>query len=540
MTTPVRRAAAVIAGVRDVPTETDSWDRRFRRIGVFLQVLSPPAMALFALYLAIRRARHSETPTVLAANTDRNRRILSMCPSFHRYVPTPWLPVRHGNALFPRLIPSFSHPPTPPPYLSSVQSGHVQTIYCGLMREYPNVAFDRVFVQMSDGGVLALDVVDAEGRRGRLRAAALRCGARLQDSFPASRLVAELHGEEKADEGEGGAGGAGGAGGGGGGKGGGSVGVDGVRVREDGDGDEDEDEGVWLERSHPTLVILHGLSGGSHERYVQHSVREALRQGFSVVVQNARGCGGSRLVTARTFSAAFTDDPKAVFSTVGSWYGPAKGDGGEAGASRQQKPPVYGMGFSLGAGILSKYVCEAGEHTPLRAAVACCASFDLLLSSQTMDANQFPIIGGWTHVLTNGLHRWVARHTDVLHEATWLDRARLARARTIREFDASAIVPQFGYESVDHYYRDGSTAHRLQAEVRIPFLALNAEDDPICDARGIPRDAPARNENLLFVLTREGGHVAWATGWTPWTGASWGEIAAVEFIRAVHDLDTQE
>ena len=50
-------------------------------------------------------------------------------------------------------------------------------------------------------------------------------------------------------------------------------------------------------------------------------------------------------------------------------------------------------------------------------------------------------------------------------------------SRTIRQFDKSFIVPQFGYQSVEEYYKDASLVGNLK-HIKVPVLAINADDDP--------------------------------------------------------------
>jgi hypothetical protein len=74
-----------------------------------------------------------------------------------------------------------------------------------------------------------------------------------------------------------------------------------------------------------------------------------------------------------------------------------------------------------------------------------------------------------------------------------------AAPSTVREFDAATIVPMFGYRDVMHYYRDASSG-RLLGDVGIPFLMLNALDDPVCAASGIPVDTVLGNSNVRRIL----------------------------------------
>ncbi|RYG43407.1 hypothetical protein EON68_00470, partial [archaeon] len=259
------------------------------------------------------------------------------------------------------------------------------------------------------------------------------------------------------------------------------------------------------------------LTGGSQEAYIQHMIRAAwTRLGVACVVMNARGCSTSTLHTARCFSAAWTEDVRACVAYVRSVVG--------------DEVPLFAVGYSLGAGVLAKFVAEEAEQCRLTAAVACCASYDMRKSTHLLESG----VSMWTYnrVLAAALRRFVSRHYHhFTHSDLQLDWARIAEARTVRQFDTATIVPMFGYENVWDYYHDASSG-RLLHQVRVPLLMLNAEDDPICDTAGVPLDVVRSNENLVSVITKEGGHVSWCQGWFPGT-ASWDNDAVCEFIAAL-------
>ena len=79
---------------------------------------------------------------------------------------------------------------------------------------------------------------------------------------------------------------------------------------------------------------------------------------------------------------------------------------------------------------------------------------------------------------------------------------------------------------------DASTYARIGA-ITTPTLILNAADDPICSADGVAAAAPAisRNPHVIAVVTRHGGHVAWAQGWGR-PARSWDHDAVVEDVGA--------
>ena len=268
----------------------------------------------------------------------------------------------------------------------------------------------------------------------------------------------------------------------------------------------------------PILLILHGLTGGSDNEYVRWmTIYATAKLNLSCVVVHARGCGRSQLTSARSFCAAHTDDlrnsVKYVRSVVGS------------------TTPIFAVGYSLGAGILTKYLGEESSNCLLNGAIVCCASFDMLLSTAKMEQ--------WLHTrtynrrLTNNLIRYIRRHEHHFLEKTSSSQLNLDhayRARTIRDFDTRVIVPQYGFRDVEHYYREASS-HQWLKHIHIPTLILSAMDDPICPIDGLPIDDILRNPSIIAIKTLEGGHVSYLEGWWP-RQYSYDNRVVIEYIRA--------
>lgn len=91
--------------------------------------------------------------------------------------------------------------------------------------------------------------------------------------------------------------------------------------------------------SKPMLIVLHGLSGGSHEIYLRHAILPLVESGkWEICVVNSRGCANSAVTSGLFFNARATWDIRQVVK----W-------------ARQKFPnrPLFGVGFSLGANILT-------------------------------------------------------------------------------------------------------------------------------------------------------------------------------------------
>lgn len=89
----------------------------------------------------------------------------------------------------------------------------------------------------------------------------------------------------------------------------------------------------------PMLIILHGLSGGSHEIYLRHAIQPLVESGkWEICVVNSRGCARSKITTGILYNARATWDVRQVVQ----W-------------ARKTFPnrPLYGLGFSLGANMLT-------------------------------------------------------------------------------------------------------------------------------------------------------------------------------------------
>ena len=118
------------------------------------------------------------------------------------------------------------------------------------------------------------------------------------------------------------------------------------------------------------------------------------------------------------------------------------------------------------------------------------------------------------------------------------------RTRTINDFDEATVVPFFGFDGLDDYYRCSSLGHLGKlARAAVPLLALHAADDPIIDSASFRDHLPAitvadgsagRPSHLFVLLTRRGCHIGWCEGRAPGR-RRWGFVHRVvaEFVGAV-------
>jgi uncharacterized protein len=81
------------------------------------------------------------------------------------------------------------------------------------------------------------------------------------------------------------------------------------------------------------------------------------------------------------------------------------------------------------------------------------------------------------------------------------DRARVAAARTLWDFDDAFTAPVHGFAGTDDYWARASAGPHL-ARIRIPALVLNARNDPFVPAASLP--APQRGRPRFVTLWQPG------------------------------------
>lgn len=62
----------------------------------------------------------------------------------------------------------------------------------------------------------------------------------------------------------------------------------------------------------PMLVVLHGLSGGSHEVYLRHTIAPLIGKGWEICVGISRGCANSKITSGVLYNARATWDVRQV------------------------------------------------------------------------------------------------------------------------------------------------------------------------------------------------------------------------------------
>ncbi|RMZ52610.1 hypothetical protein APUTEX25_000729, partial [Auxenochlorella protothecoides] len=280
----------------------------------------------------------------------------------------------------------------------------------------------------------------------------------------------------------------------------------------------------------PVLLLLPGLTGGSEDSYVQHQVHGAAAAGFRPLVMNMRGTSHMPVTTPRFFSAEDTGDIRRIVAHIRNLY---------------PQSMLLAAGWSNGGNILTRYLGEEGDATPITAAAVLCNPFNMVRyppSTQPMChenmSSGFSLLYNWN--LGKSLRRIYLRHAPLFEAAAAAGEVayktdQAASASTISAFDDAITTVTYGYASVDDYYAAASSDRDVGA-VCVPTLFVQAEDDPIAVQGAIPREGLLGNPNAILALTPTGGHLGWCGGKDGIFGAPWSNSVVLEWFSAIQKV----
>jgi predicted alpha/beta-fold hydrolase len=212
----------------------------------------------------------------------------------------------------------------------------------------------------------------------------------------------------------------------------------------------------------PMLIALHGLTGGSHEVYLRETLAPLTASGWTACVVNGRGCALSKISTPQLFNSRATWDVRQTVLTLRELF---------------PNRPLYAVGFSLGANILTNYLGEEGAACILSAGVVCSNPWNLEVCNVEL---QRTWLGLEVYCKTMGqnMKKLYALHKHQILKNETIDQKKVEECKYLFEFDRHIQCPTWGYPTEGAYYRDAQSVDALVA-VRIPLLGINAEDDPV-------------------------------------------------------------
>lgn len=253
------------------------------------------------------------------------------------------------------------------------------------------------------------------------------------------------------------------------------------------DGDFIDVDRLDGEAGKPILVLFHGLEGDSNSQYALNLMTAARQRGWSGLVAHFRGCSGEMNRLPRAYHSGDAAEIEWIVKRVKA----------EAPARK-----VYVSAISLGGNATLKWLGEqgSGAQPVIEAAAAVSAPVDLMAAGDALGRG-FCRYYTWRFLRTmkpRSLAK-LAAHPGIF------DKDAMLASRTLREFDNIVTAPLHGFKDTDDYWTRASSKPGL-ANVRVPTLLLNAQNDPFLPASALPR-ADEVSRDIRREFPRHGGHV---------------------------------
>jgi predicted alpha/beta-fold hydrolase len=252
----------------------------------------------------------------------------------------------------------------------------------------------------------------------------------------------------------------------------------------------------WRCRGRGRLAVLcHGLEGSVQAGYMRGMASALEQANWDVLAWNFRGCGGVGNRLARSYHSGETDDLRQVIRRASSDYG-----------------CLALIGFSLGGNVVLKGTAEPGLPQSVAAAVAVSAPVDLASSAKALD--QRPGNRLYQQRFLKTLRQKMREKAERFPDR--VDRSKLSRIHSIRDFDEYYTAPLHGFRDAEDYWRRAS-AGPLLSELAVPSLLLNARNDPLLAEASFPTHLAQTHLRLHLEAPDRGGHVAFLDPYLrPW------------------------
>jgi predicted alpha/beta-fold hydrolase len=243
----------------------------------------------------------------------------------------------------------------------------------------------------------------------------------------------------------------------------------------------------------PVVVLFHGLEGGSGSHHSLTLMVRLRALGWRGVVPHFRGCGGEPNRLPRAYHSGDHAEIAAMLAAIRVRVDPVA--------------PVFAVGVSLGGSALLNWLGRAGAMAAntIAAAAAVSTPLDLMASGISIDKgfNRLAYAQSFLRTLKPKAIAMERRFPGLI------DVKRIARAKTMWEFDDAVTAPLHGFSGTADYWTRASSKPWLR-DIALPTLVLNAKNDPFVPGASLP-GAHEASKSVTLLQPNDGGHGGFAT-----------------------------
>ncbi|XP_078156673.1 uncharacterized protein LOC144552572 isoform X2 [Carex rostrata] len=185
---------------------------------------------------------------------------------------------------------------------------------------------------------------------------------------------------------------------------------------------------------------------------------------------------------------------------------------------------LVGVSWGYGSNMLTKYLAEVGDSTPLTAAVCIDNPFDLNEATRSI-----PHRPSLDQELLSGLIDILQANKELfLGKGKGFDVQKALSAVTLRDFDEAISMVSHGYDFVEQFYANISTRQSIQ-NVKTPVLFIKSDNGTV-PVFSIPRAEISENPFTSLLLS---SYLTSGTMRSDQLAVMWCRQLAIEWLSAV-------
>lgn len=228
------------------------------------------------------------------------------------------------------------------------------------------------------------------------------------------------------------------------------------------------------------VILLHGCGGAPTSHYAVMATQHFVERGVSVLRLAWRGAD---FAGEDIYHAAQTADVHAAIA--------------DARFAKYRR--IWLLGYSLG-GHCCLHVAHETKDSRVQAVATVCPVLHLVQTNLAID---HPSRAMYRRYVLGGLISNYEPFAKRGFAQTPYERVR--RATTFRVYDALAVVPRYGFASVDDYYTRACASHILD-KIERPTLVVSARHDPMLPWQIAENVRPSFSPAIDFRWAERGGH----------------------------------
>ena len=264
----------------------------------------------------------------------------------------------------------------------------------------------------------------------------------------------------------------------------------------------------WLENQNDRLIIgMHGLEGDTQRHYIKGIFRYFHARNWDTLGVNFRSCSGRYNNQLRMYNMGESHDLSLVVKH----------------ALKRSYRTIVLTGFSLGGGVVLKFLGESGPYlqSRIKAAVVFSVPIDLPDANIAMARRQNAI--------------YLRRFMGTLNEKARFKAKQFPEhlvpdkplPKDFAGFDGDYTGPIHGYANAEDYWYSCSSLHFLP-NIGRPTLIINAADDSFLGASCYPAALADEHPFVHLEVPQYGGHCGFYSPQKD--GSYWNERRAYEFV----------